>query len=152
MWWWMGEAVAEFPCCIAAGPDSSEIKNKQNNWLCSINDVIHALWYIRVFSSTVPAGFSAFFGFNDQQISDFCKICFDFWVLSSDRTTFFLHHEKDPSPANASEVALKISYYPSIPSKILNVYDFGMKKYTSQPITAQLFLYEELWLFERCSF
>jgi len=23
MWWWMGEAVAEFPCCIAAGPDSS---------------------------------------------------------------------------------------------------------------------------------
>ena len=27
-----------------------------------------------------------------------------------------------------------------VPSKFLSVYDFGMKKYTSQPIRAQLFL------------
>ena len=31
-----------------------------------------------------------------------------------------------------------------IPSKSLNVYDFGMKMYTSQPITAQLFFQREL--------
>ena len=30
------------------------------------------------------------------------------------------------------------------PSKSLNVYDFGMKMYTSQPITAQLFFQDEL--------
>ena len=31
-----------------------------------------------------------------------------------------------------------------IPSKSLNVYNFGMKMYTSQPIKAQLFLQQEL--------
>ena len=31
-----------------------------------------------------------------------------------------------------------------VPSKFLNVYDFGMKMYTSQPITAQLFFQEDL--------
>ena len=32
------------------------------------------------------------------------------------------------------------------------MYDFGMKMYTSQPIRAQLFLQEELWLDESCTF
>ena len=40
----------------------------------------------------------------------------------------------------------------SLPSKFLNVYGFGMKMYTSQPITAQLFFQEELWLVESCTF
>ena len=31
-----------------------------------------------------------------------------------------------------------------VPSKFLNVYDFGMKKYTSQPMAAQLFFQEDL--------
>ena len=39
-----------------------------------------------------------------------------------------------------------------VSSKFLNVYDFGMKIYTSQPITAQLFFQEELWLVESCTY
>ena len=31
-----------------------------------------------------------------------------------------------------------------VPSKFLNVYDFGMKMYTTEPITAQLSFQEEL--------
>jgi len=31
-----------------------------------------------------------------------------------------------------------------VPSKFLNLYDFGMKMYTSQTITARVFLEEEL--------
>ena len=40
----------------------------------------------------------------------------------------------------------------SIPSKFLNVCDFGKKMYTSWPITAQLFFQEDLWLAERCTY
>ena len=39
-----------------------------------------------------------------------------------------------------------------IPSKSLNVYDLGMKMYTSQPITALLGRKAELPLAERCTF
>ena len=37
-------------------------------------------------------------------------------------------------------------------SMFLNVCDFGLKKYTSQPMAAQLFFQEELWLAEGCTF
>ena len=35
-----------------------------------------------------------------------------------------------------------------VPSKFLNVYDFGMKMYTCHPITAELLFQGELWLVE----
>ena len=54
------------------------------------------------------------------------------------RNFFDFEHCWDPFPALTHIYFVRLAELPHVPPKSLNVYDFSMKMYTSQPITALL--------------
>ena len=76
-----------------------------------------------------------------------------YYIVQDRRIYSIFTHAKSKKPyCDESNLCTYLDTVGRLPSEFLNVYDFGMKMYTSQLITAQLLFQKELWLVERYTF